>query len=72
MRYYQTTDDGERLEPILMFSPDYQFVDADGKPIDVPKDGVVPPEMAPPGLPQRVLEVPSTRTAGSADRGPGS
>ncbi len=58
MRYYQTTDDGQRLEPILMFSPDYQFVDADGKAIEVPKDGVVPPELAPPGMPHRTLEVP--------------
>ena len=72
MRYYQNTDDGRRLEPILMFSPDYDFVDADGKPVALPKDGVVPPEMAPPGLPQRLLEPPKTRTAGSESGRPGS
>jgi len=71
IRYYQITDDGARLEPILMFSPDYEFVDANGAPLTVPKDGVVPPEMAPPGLPQRMLD-PKTRTAGANSHGPGS
>ena len=63
VRYYQVTDDGERLEPILMFSPDYEFVDGNGNPIAIPKDGVVPPEMAPPGLPLRTLELPKPRAA---------
>ena len=58
IRHYQTTDDGKRLEPILMFSPDYEFVDDQGKPIELPKDGIVPPEMVPPGMQVRVLEVP--------------
>jgi hypothetical protein len=58
VRHYQTTDDGKRLEPILMFSPDYKFVDADGKPVEPPADGIVPPDMAPPGLPLRTLDVP--------------
>jgi hypothetical protein len=58
LRHHQITDDGRRLEPILMFSPDYEFVDADGKPVAVPEDGIVPEEMAPPGLPLRVLAVP--------------
>jgi hypothetical protein len=58
LRHHQITDDGRRLEPILMFSPDYEFVDADGKPIAVPEDGIVPEQMAPPGLPLRVLAVP--------------
>jgi hypothetical protein len=72
MRYYQTTDDGKRLEPILMFSPDYEFVDDSGKPIALPKDGIVPPGMAPPGLPLHTLEVPKApRAAGSGSRGPG-
>jgi hypothetical protein len=66
VRYYQTTDEGRRLKPVLMFSPDYQFVDADGKPITVPKDGIVPPEMAPPGLPVRMLEVPEAARPASA------
>jgi hypothetical protein len=58
VRYYQTTDDGRRLKPILMFSPDYQLVDGNGQPIPLPQDGIVPPDMAPPGLPVRMLEIP--------------
>lgn len=58
VRYHQVTDDGRRLEPILMFSPDYEFVDGTGKPVALPDDGIVPPELAPPGLPGRMLEVP--------------
>jgi hypothetical protein len=69
VRYHQVTDDGRRLPPILLFSPDYQFVDADGRAAALPKDGVVPPEMAPPGLPVRMLEIPeAARTAGSGAR----
>jgi hypothetical protein len=64
VRYYQMTDDGQRLEPILMFSPDYEFVDASGNPITLPANGIVPSEMAPPGLPLRMLEIPAdTRAA---------
>ncbi len=58
IRHYQTTDDGKRLEPILMFSPDYEFVDDAGNPIVVPADGIVPPGMAPKGMPLRSLDVP--------------
>ena len=61
VRHYQATDDGQRLDAILMFSPDYQFVDPSGNPISVPEDLIVPPEMAPPGLPIRMLEVPKRR-----------
>src|SRR5262249_36605056 len=32
VRHSQATDDGERLPAILMFSPDYDWVDAQGKP----------------------------------------
>lgn len=59
VRYYQVTDDGRRLEPILMYSPDYEILGSDGEPIEVPEDGIVPPDMAPPGLPVRMLEIPS-------------
>lgn len=55
-RRYQTTDDGKDVPPILMFSPGYEFLDADGKPIPLPDDLIVPPEMAPPGLPIRMLK----------------
>ena len=59
VRHHQVTDGGEPIEPILMFSPDYQFVDAAGRPIALPDNRVVPPELAPPGLPIRPVEIPS-------------
>lgn len=59
VRHYQATDDGQRIEPILMYSPDHQFVDAANQPIAIPKDRVVPPEHAPPGMPIRRITVPA-------------
>jgi hypothetical protein len=59
MRHYQVTDEGEPIEAILMFSPDYAFYDADGNPIVIPEDRVVPPELAPPGMPIRPVRPPS-------------
>lgn len=56
VRHYQTTDDGRRLPPILMFHPDFAGVDANGNPIAIPADRIVPPELAPPGLGQRTLD----------------
>jgi hypothetical protein len=56
VRHFQSTDDGERLPAILMFSPDYEWVDAQGHPLALPADRIVPPEMAPPGLPIKMLE----------------
>ena len=68
VRHYQTTDDGRRLPPILMFHPDYEGVDAAGNPIALPADRIVPPEMAPRGMPLERLEdvehVGSTTRAG--------
>jgi hypothetical protein len=58
MRHYQTTDDGQRVKAILMFHPDYQPKDASGQPVELPSNRVVPPEMAPPGLPIDILELP--------------
>jgi len=58
VRHYQATDDGQRIEPILMFAPDYQPTTADGRPVAMPRDRVVPPELAPPGLPIRRIAVP--------------
>lgn len=58
VRHHQATDDGQRIEPILMFAPDQAFVDAAGRPLVIPKDRVVPPELAPPGLPIRRIVVP--------------
>ena len=57
VRHYQTTDDGEPLPPILMFHPDYTFTDEQGNPIAIPPDRIVPPELVPPGLPIRMLEI---------------
>jgi hypothetical protein len=64
VRHYQATDDGQRIEPILMFSPDHQFFDAAHRPIAIPKDRVVPPELAPPGLPIRRIVVPAPTEPG--------
>ena len=58
VRHHQVTDDGEPIEPILMFSPDFDFHDADGRPIAIPEDRVVPPELAPPGFPKRQVKIP--------------
>jgi hypothetical protein len=68
VRHYQATDDGQRIEPILMFAPDRQFVDAAGLPIAIPKDRVVPPELAPPGLPARRITIPAPADAGTPGR----
>lgn len=63
VRHYQTTDDGHQLLPILMFHPDYHPVDANGAPIALPADRVVPPGMAPPGMPVQQLDVPDNQPA---------
>jgi len=62
VRHYQTTDDGEQLPAILMFHPDYEFVNDKGEVVPLPEDRVVPPEMAPPGLAvDNVLVVPERK-----------
>lgn len=58
VRHHQTTDDGRPLPAILMFHPDYEFVNERGERVPLPEDRVVPPEMAPAGLPIQILEVP--------------
>ena len=58
VRHHQATDDGQRIEAILMYAPDRQFFDAAKQPIDIPKNRVVPPENAPPGLPIRRIVIP--------------
>jgi hypothetical protein len=60
VRHYQATDDGQRLPAILMFHPDYDWVDENGQPLEIPENRIVPPELAPPGLPLESLEVPET------------
>ncbi|MBL0730902.1 hypothetical protein [Piscinibacter sp. HJYY11] len=60
VRHHQTTDDGQAVEPILMYAPDHpRFVDASRQPIGSARDRVVPPEQAPPGLPLRRVVVPA-------------
>lgn len=59
VRHYQSDDDGNQLPPILMFHPDYEFVGDDGQPIALPEDLVVTPDLAPPGLPIEMLDVPA-------------
>jgi hypothetical protein len=61
MRHYQATDDGEPVPPILVFHPDYHLVDPSGKPIPLPPGRVVPPELAPPGMPIQSIEAPPVR-----------
>ena len=68
VRHHQTTDDGQPIEPILMFSPDHPPVDTANRPIAIPKDRVVPPELAPPGLPIRRIVIPAPVDAGSPGR----
>lgn len=58
VRHYQATDDGQRIEPILMFAPDFQLRDAQQRPIDMPKNRVVPAELAPAGFPIRLIVIP--------------
>jgi hypothetical protein len=58
VRHYQLTDDGQELPPILMFHPDYDWVDDAGNRID-PGDRVVSPELAPKGMPIEMLEPPA-------------
>ncbi len=58
VRHHQVTDEGEPIEAILMFSPDFVFRDADGQPIPIPEDRIVPAELAPPGLPIRPITLP--------------
>lgn len=64
VRHHQATDDGQRIEAILMFAPDRVFYDANHQPIAIPKDRVVTPELAPNGLPIRYVVVPAPLDAG--------
>ena len=58
VRHHQATDDGQAIEPILMYSPDYEFLDAAGNPVAIPADRVVPASHAPAGLPIRQVRIP--------------
>ena len=58
VRHHQATDDGQRIEAVLMFAPDFQLLDANGRPVAMPANRVVPPELAPAGLPIRRIVIP--------------
>lgn len=58
VRHHQVTDQGVDIEPVLMFAPDVQFFDEQGHAIAIPENRIVPPELAPPGLPIRPVELP--------------
>lgn len=59
VRHYQATDNGQMLPAVLMFHPDIKPKGPDGRPVQVPADRMVPPELAPPGMPIQMLEVPA-------------
>jgi hypothetical protein len=65
VRHFQATDDGQRIEPILMYSPDFEFFDSAGRRIEIPENRVVPPGMAPPGLVARPIKIPPPLQPGS-------
>ncbi|MFY0575717.1 hypothetical protein ACN28S_16360 [Cystobacter fuscus] len=58
VRHYQSTDDGQPVKAILMFHPNYHPTDSKGQPVELPANRVVPMELAPPGMPLEVLELP--------------
>ena len=58
LRHYQTTDDGRRLPPILMYDPDRPPLDENGQPVEVTSDLVVPADRVPAGMRVEVLEMP--------------
>lgn len=65
VRHHQFTDDGQPIEPILMFSPEHPLVAALGGAGARPQDLVVPPALAPAGLTIRHIVVPPTVDAGT-------
>ena len=66
VRHHQATDDGQRIAPILMFSPDLRFVDVRGRRVPVPADRLVTPDLAPPGFPLRLVRIPPPRDGGGS------
>lgn len=58
VRHHQVTDDGQRIEPILMYAPDHPLMTAGGQTALLAQDRVVPPDRLPAGLPVRMVVVP--------------
>ena len=69
VRHYQSTDDGQPIRPILMYSPDYEFTDENGNVMQIPEDRVVRPENAPPGLPIQPVKIPPPAHRDPGDTG---
>ena len=61
VRHYQTMDDGTQLPAILMFHPDFEWQGKNGERTALPEDRIVPANMAPPGLPPTLLEIPDAK-----------
>jgi hypothetical protein len=68
VRHHQATDDGQRIEAILMFDPDHPPPEAAGRSLATPAERVVPAELAPPGLPIRLISLPPPADPGSPPR----
>jgi hypothetical protein len=64
----QATDDGQRIEAILMFDPDHPPPAAAGRALATPAQRVVPAELAPQGLPIRLITLPAPADPGSPRR----
>lgn len=78
VRHHQFTDDGQPIEPILMFAPDHPLVAAARQAAEAqaqatgvqaaalqPQDLVVPAALVPAGLPVRQIVVPPPADAGT-------
>ena len=61
VRHYQTTDEGVALAAILMFAPDSQTIDVNGRRMTIPQDRMVPVELAPRGLPIQFIDIPTAK-----------
>ncbi|GAB6195620.1 hypothetical protein [Lysobacter xanthus] len=64
VRHHQATDDGQSISPILMFSPDIDSITVRGRRVAIPPDRIVPPDLAPPGMPLKWVTLPPPRTEG--------
>ena len=68
VRHYQATDDGQRIEPILMFSPDHQFVDAAASRSRSRRTASCRRSSPRPGLPIRRIVIPAPTEPGRPGR----
>jgi len=66
VRHHQATDDGQSIEAVLMFDPEHPPPAAAGRSLATAQDRLVPPELAPPGLPPRRIVIPPPIEPGRA------